>query len=359
MPTFARARDADVPQPVDLRSDTVTKPTPAMRRAMAEAVVGDDVKGEDPTTRRLEETVAELLGLEAATFVPSGTQSNLCALLAHCQRGDEYIVGRAMHTFRYEGGGASALGGIVACPLEERPDGSLDLGQVRRAVKPADDPHFPRSRLLCLENTHCGRPLPLDAVDRALAVARELGLAAHLDGARLWNAAVALGAPPARIARGFDTVSVCLSKGLGAPVGSVLAGDAATIREARRWRKVLGGGMRQAGVIAAAGLVALEEGRERLAEDHRRARTLAEGLGELAGLELRWAATNMVFLRCDQSRTAELLAALAERGVLADVEPGSIRLVVHHEVTDAGIDRALDAFRAFAAGARAADGARR
>ncbi|HVS62140.1 MAG TPA: low-specificity L-threonine aldolase [Thermoanaerobaculia bacterium] len=353
----AAGRSADAP-PVDLRSDTVTLPTPAMRRAMAEAIVGDDVKGEDPTARRLEERVAELLGLEAAMFAPSGTQTNLCALLAHCQRGDEYIVGRSMHTFKYEGGGASALGGIVPCPLPERADGTLDLELVRRSVKPEHDSHFPKSRLLCLENTHGGRALPIGWIDEAIVTARELGLAVHLDGARLWNAAVELAVEPARIARGFDSVSVCLSKGLGAPIGSVLAGGGETISRARRWRKVLGGGMRQSGVIAAAGLVALDEGFERLAEDHRRARALAEGLSDLEGVELRWAATSMVFLSFEEARTEELRAVLEEAGVLADVERGALRLVVHRDVTDRGIERALEAFRAFVTRVGVAGGAR-
>lgn len=335
--------------PVDLRSDTVTTPTPAMRRAMAEAVVGDDVKGEDPTVRRLEETVAERLGFDAGMFVPSGTQSNLCALLAHCQRGDEYLVGRTMHTYKFEGGGAAALGGIVPCPLPELPDGTLDLDLVLRSIKP-DDPHFPRSRLICLENTHNARVLPVDAVDATIETAHENGLAIHLDGARLWNAAVELELPAARLARGFDSVSVCLSKGLGAPVGSVLVGDAGLIAAARRWRKMLGGGMRQAGVLAAAGLVALEEGVARLADDHRRTRLLAAGLAELPGVEIRWADTNMVFVRVDEERGAELRRTLLEAGVLADVDAGALRLVLHHQVSDAGVERTLEAFRAFASG---------
>ncbi|HVS14932.1 MAG TPA: low-specificity L-threonine aldolase [Thermoanaerobaculia bacterium] len=336
---------------VDLRSDTVTLPTSAMRRAMAKAVVGDDVKGEDPTVRRLEERVAGLLDLETAMFVPSGTQSNLCALLAHCERGDEYVVGRTMHTYLYEGGGAAALGGIQPCPLPEEADGSLDLEQVRRAVKDWDDDHYARTRLLCLENTHHGRPVPVAKSDATVELARELGLAVHLDGARLWNAALALGVDEARLARGFDTVSVCLSKGLGAPVGSVLAGSATLIRRARRWRKVLGGGMRQAGVLAAAGLVALDEGRERLHQDHETAGALAEGLREIAGVELRWAATNMVFLRVPRERLAALYAAFASAGVGVDpAAAGTLRLVTHRGVDRDGVERVLAALRRALAG---------
>jgi threonine aldolase len=335
---------------VDLRSDTVTLPTPAMRRAMADAEVGDDVRGEDATVRRLEERVAELLGLEAAVFVASGTQSNLCALLAHCERGDEYVCGRTMHTYLYEGGGAAALGGIQPCPLPEEPDGSLALDDVRRAVKDRDDDHFARTRLLCLENTHHGRPAPVARIDALLALARELGLATHLDGARIWNAALALGVDEARLARGFDTVSVCLSKGLGAPVGSVLAGSAPLIRRARRWRKVLGGGMRQAGVLASAGLVALDEGRARLHEDHETARLLAEALRGIEGVEVRWAATNMVFVRVPRERLGPLYAAFARAGVGVDPAEGTLRLVTHRGVDLAGVELVREAFRAALAG---------
>ncbi|MCW5622370.1 MAG: low-specificity L-threonine aldolase, partial [Burkholderiales bacterium] len=259
---------------IDLRSDTVTRPTPGMRAAMAAAEVGDDVYGEDPTVNRLEVLAAGLLGKEAALFVPTGTQSNLLGVMAHCERGDEYLVGQQAHTYKYEGGGAAVLGSIQPQPLEFEPDGSLDLERAAAAIKP-DDSHFARTRLLCLENTQGGKVLALDYLERAHAFARAHGLGLHLDGARLFNAAVEQGVPVGEIARWFDTVSVCLSKGLGAPVGSVLCGSAGHIAKARRWRKVLGGGMRQAGVLAAAGIYALENHIERLAEDHANARRLA------------------------------------------------------------------------------------
>ncbi|MFV0526321.1 MAG: low-specificity L-threonine aldolase [Acidimicrobiales bacterium] len=319
---------------IDLRSDTVTAPTPAMREAMAAAAVGDDVFGDDPTVIRLEGTVAELLGLPAAVFVPSGTQSNLCALLAHAQRGDEYLVGEGAHCFRFEAGGAAVLGSIQPQPVREGPDGRLDLAHAESVVKP-DDVHFARTRLLCLENTRDGQVLPLGHHAEAQALARRHGLGLHLDGARLWNAAVALGEEPAAVAAGFDTVSVCLSKGLGAPVGSVLAGRADLIASARRWRKMLGGGMRQAGVLAAAGLVALDH-RHRLVDDHHNAARLAEGLAALAGVTVARTATNMVFVRFPAASVPALTSAYAAAGVrvLLNRRPGGeTRLVTHRDVT--------------------------
>jgi threonine aldolase len=326
---------------VDLRSDTVTLPTPAMRRAMAEAEVGDDVVGEDPSVNRLEARAAELLGKEAGLFVPSGTQSNLCGLLAHCERGDEYLVGATAHCYRWEGGGAAVLGSIQPQPIPFEPDGTLDLAAVAAAIKP-DDSHFARTRLLCLENTTDGRPLPLDYQQSARVLADEHGLGMHLDGARLWNAAVAHGVAPAAVAAPFDTVSACLSKGLGAPVGSVLVGTESLIGRARRWRKVLGGGMRQAGIIAAAGLHALDHHIERLAEDHENAHRLAEGLRTVAGVDVgSGAQTNMVIVTWPDVDSATLVASLAERGVV--IRPGrTCRLVVHLDVSSAQIEHTIE-----------------
>ena len=313
---------------VDLRSDTVTQPSKAMRAAMAQAVVGDDVYGEDPTVNRLERTCAERLGFAAGLFVPSGTQSNLAALLTHCGRGDEYIAGQDAHTYRYEGGGAAVLGGIQPQPLPFDEDGTLPLAAVESVVKP-DDYHYAKTRLLCLENTQAGRPIGPAYFAEARELADRLGLRVHLDGARLFNAAVALGVDATDITRHCDSVSLCLSKGLGAPVGSVLCGTDAFIAAARRWRKVLGGGMRQAGVLAAAGLYALEHNVGRLAEDHRRAKALALRLRDL-GLRAE-NRTNMVFVR---DADASLSAHLAAAGVRTSGE----RWVVHLDIDDPAID---------------------
>ncbi|WP_298271406.1 low-specificity L-threonine aldolase [Geobacter sp.] len=332
---------------VDLRSDTVTRPTPAMRAAMAAAPVGDDVYGEDPTVNRLEAMGAETLGTEAALFAASGTQTNLLALLSHCGRGDEYIAGQTAHCYRFEGGGAAVLGGIQPQPLDLEPDGTLDLAKVARAIKPAD-PHFARTRLLCLENTTAGKVLPPDYLVRASALARERGLALHLDGARIFNAAVKLGVEVREISRHFDTVSVCLSKGLGAPVGSLLCGSRDMITAARRWRKVLGGGMRQAGVLAAAGIVALTSHVARLVEDHAHARLLADGLASIPGIPLDPAEvqTNMVFVSLAPEVAGRLVPFLRERGILVAGRE-SIRLVTHLDVTAADIERTVAAFREF------------
>lgn len=324
---------------VDLRSDTVTRPTPEMRRVMAEAEVGDDVYGEDPSVNRLEAMAAERLGKEAAVFVTSGTQGNLVALLTHCGRGDELIAGDQAHTYRYEGGGAAALGGIHMQPAAFDGDGRLDLGQVDALVKP-DDSHFARTRLLCLENTHNGSVLPLSYLEQAKTLADARGLATHLDGARVFNAALADGVDVADIARHFDSVSFCLSKGLGAPVGSLLCGERAFIAEARRWRKKLGGGLRQAGVLAAAGIYALEHNVARLAEDHANAERLAEGLTQRLGeaAEIRQA-TNMVFIRAHVELLGDLAAELARHQVKIS-ERG--RLVTHLDVNAADIERVLE-----------------
>ena len=326
---------------VDLRSDTVTRPTAAMRAAMAAAEVGDDVFGDDPTVQALQARLAALTGHAAALFVASGTQSNLCALLAHCGRGDEYIVGQNAHCYRYEGGGGAVLGGIQPQPLAQGTDGTLALADIEAAIKP-DDPHFARSRLLCLENTWNGNALPMAYVEAATSLARAKGLATHLDGARLFNAATALGVPVAAISRHFDSVSVCLSKGLGAPVGSVLCGSAAFIARAHRIRKMVGGGMRQVGVLAAAGLHALDHHVERLADDHALARRLAGGLAALPGIAVQAPQSNIVFAQVADGRGPALLAHLQSRAVLATGLIG-LRFVTHLDVDAAGIDRAIAA----------------
>ena len=334
---------ASVPKDaVDLRSDTVTRPTEAMRDAMRRAPVGDDVYGDDPTVNALQERVAALLGFEVELFVPSGTQSNLIALLCHCQRGDEYLVGQQAHTYRYEAGGAAVLGSIQPQPIEQGADGRMSLDRITAEIKP-DDPHFARTRLLALENTWHGRPLPLDYLDEACLLVRSRGLRRHLDGARLFNAAVATGESPARICKYFDSVSVCFSKGLGAPVGSVLCGDHELIEQARRWRKILGGGWRQAGVLAAACHHALDQHVGRLADDHARAERLGVGLAE-RGISASQH-TNMVFVDIDAALSPRLTSAFRDANVLASVPAsGSLRLVTHLDIDDAGIERVLSAF---------------
>ncbi len=324
---------------IDLRSDTVTKPSAEMRAAMVAAEVGDDVYGEDPTVNRLESLAAELLGKEAALFVVSGTQSNLLALLSHCERGDEYIVGQQGHTYKYEGGGAAVLGSIQPQPLDYEPDGTLDLGRVEAAIKP-DDPHFAKTRLLCLENTQGGKVLPLDYLKRAHEFTLARGLGLHLDGARIFNAAVYLGVPVRTIGDQFDSVSVCLSKGLGAPVGSVLCGTRDLIGRARRWRKMVGGGMRQAGLLAAAGIYALRTNVDRLLEDHENARVLAQGLSNIPQVKLAdgGAQTNMVYVRVGPRDSIPLREFLKERGILISGR-GDIRLVTHLDVDRSDIDR--------------------
>jgi threonine aldolase len=332
---------------IDLRSDTVTRPTAGMRAAMAAAEVGDDVYGEDPTVNRLEALAAEMLGKEAALFVPSGTQSNLLGVMSHCERGDEYIVGQQAHTYKYEGGGAAVLGSIQPQPLDFDADGSLDLDKVAGAIKP-NDSHFARTRLLCLENTQAGKVLPLDYLRRTHEFARARGLGLHLDGARLFNAVVKQGSDVGEIGALFDTISVCLSKGLGAPVGSVLCGSREHIAKARRWRKVLGGGMRQAGVIAAAGIYALQNHVARLAEDHANARALAEGLASVPGVHVDPAAvqTNMVFVTVPAERAEALRGYLKQRNML--VPAGStMRLVTHLDVDAAAVRTLVDAVAQF------------
>ncbi|MFG6459669.1 low-specificity L-threonine aldolase [Roseateles sp. BYS96W] len=324
---------------VDLRSDTVTQPTAAMREAIARAVVGDDVFGDDPTVNALQERVAALLGKEAALFMASGTQSNLCGLLAHCGRGDEYIVGQLAHTYRYEGGGAAVLGSIQPQPLPNQPDGTIKLDDIAGAIKP-DDPHFARTRLLALENTWSGQVLPASYVAEACALAHSRGLATHLDGARLFNAAVASGRPAAELARDFDSVSICFSKGLGAPIGSMLVGSRELIQRALRVRKMVGGGLRQVGLLAAAADHALTHHVDRLADDHRLARRLAEGLAALPGVTVTPPQTNIVFAQVSDGRTPALLAHLKAHGVLATGLIG-LRFVTHLDVDAEGIEHAI------------------
>ncbi len=339
---------------VDLRSDTVTKPTPEMRAAMANAEVGDDVYREDPTINRLQQMAAERMGKEAGLFVSSGTMGNLTAVLAHCGRGDEVILGNLGHTFLFEGGGIAALGGVHSYELPTQPDGTLRLEDIRAAVRALDDPHFPITRLITLENTHnrCGGvPIPAAYMDDVQKIASENNLKIHLDGARLFNAAVALGVPAARLAQAADSVTFCLSKGLCAPVGSVLCGSQEFIHKARRIRKQLGGGMRQAGILAAAGIVALEQMVDRLAEDHCRARNLALGLAAIPGLKLdrEDPPTNMVFASLDDSlpaTSAEIAQRLLEYKIkIGTVGPRRFRLVTHYWIDDESVERTLAAFR--------------
>src|SRR5512133_3558296 len=341
---------------VDLRSDTVTQPTPAMRAAMLAAPLGDDVFGDDPSVNALQDQIAGMLGFEAALFVPTGTQSNLCAILSHCQRGDEYIVGQMAHCYRWEGGGAAVFGSVQPQPLSHAPDGTLPLADIEAAIKP-DDPHFARTRLLALENTLGGKLLPMTYVEQATALARDKGLAAHLDGARLFNAAMAQAqqtgadarSEAKRIAQCFDSVSVCFSKGLGAPVGSALCGSKDYIARARRVRKMAGGAMRQSGMLAAAASYALEHHVERLAEDHALAQRLAQGLAGIEGLQVEAPQTNIMFVDLTgaaRERSDALLKHLAGQGVLA-TGLYRLRFVTHLDVDEAGIDRAIAAICQF------------
>ncbi|MFM7506233.1 MAG: low-specificity L-threonine aldolase [Rubrivivax sp.] len=331
-------------KPVDLRSDTVTQPTPAMREAMMRAPLGDDVFGDDPSVNALQERIAALCAKEAALFVPTGTMSNLCGLMAHCQRGDEYLVGQMAHTYRWEGGGAAVLGSIQPQPLAQQPDGSIPLADIEAAIKP-DDAHFARTRLRALENTWGGQILPQAYVEQACALAHGRGLATHLDGARLFNAAVASGRAAADLAAPFDSVSVCFSKGLGTPAGSALVGSRELVARAHRVRKMLGGGMRQAGVLAAAALHALEHQVARLAEDHANARLLAEGLQGLDGVSLAAPQTNIVFVDVVPAKAAGLVERLKAAGVLC-TGLYRLRFVTHLDVSRADIERAVPVIRA-------------
>lgn len=338
----------------DFRSDTTTHPTEKMRQAMANAQVGDDVYGEDPTVNALEQKAAEMLGKECGLFVTSGTMGNLLAVLAHCARGEEAIMGTQGHTFLHEAGGVSAVGGVVIHTVPNQADGTLALQDLRNALRNPDDIHEPISKLVIIENTQnfCGGvPISLEYTEQVAAFAREHGLLLHLDGARIFNAAVALDIPARKLVAPADSITFCLSKGLCAPVGSVLCGDAAFINKARRLRKLLGGAMRQAGIIAAAGIVALDEMIERLAEDHQRAALLAEGLRNIEKVHLAKNSpqTNMVFFTLDESvklPVAEFLAAMKQEGVLLnDSGPGEYRMVTHNDISDRSVEVALKAFR--------------
>ncbi|MDQ2819280.1 MAG: low-specificity L-threonine aldolase [Pseudomonadota bacterium] len=330
---------------IDLRSDTVTEPSQAMRDAMAAAPVGDDVYGDDPTVNRLQDFGAELFGFEAGMFAPSGTQTNLIALMTHCGRGDEYLVGQEAHTYKYEGGGAAVLGSIQPQPIANQPDGSIAIADIGAYIKP-DDMHFARSRLLALENTIGGRVLGAPYMAEATAFAHARGLATHLDGARICNAAVKQGISLQDAAAGFDTISVCLSKGLGAPVGSLLLGPKAFIEQGKRWRKMLGGGMRQAGVIAAAAHYALEHNVARLADDHANAARLAEGLRAIDGLTVDTPQTNIFYIHMDPSACDGLRAALAREQIRATVGPHT-RLVTHWNISEEDVERVIRVVSAF------------
>ena len=350
---------------IDLRSDTVTQPTVAMRAAMLAAPLGDDVFGGDPSVNALQEKIAAMLGFEAALFVPTGTQSNLCAILSHCQRGDEYLVGQQAHCYRWEGGGAAVFGSVQPQPLNHQADGTLALADIEAAIKP-DDAHFARTRLLALENTLGGKLLPFGYLEQATQLAASKGLSRHLDGARLFNAAVAQAAQlrsdphdagerggamleARRIARCFDSVSVCFSKGLGAPIGSALCGSREFIARAHRIRKMAGGGMRQAGMLAAAASHALDHHIERLAQDHALARRLADGLAGIAGLEVEAPQTNIVFVDLGgeaEARSADLLKHLSNCGIQA-TGLYRLRFVTHLDVDAAGVDQAVADIRQF------------
>jgi threonine aldolase len=339
---------------IDLRSDTVTRPTPGMLAAMHAAEVGDDVWGDDPTANRLQAMTADVTRKEAALFFPSGTQSNLAALMAHCERGDEYLVGQMAHTYRWEGGGAAVLGSIQPQPLEQEADGTISLAKIAAAIKPFGPglgTHFARSKLLALENTWGGRVLPQSYVLEAAALARSKGLNVHLDGARAFNAAVATETTIADILAPFDSASLCISKGLGAPVGAMLVGDQAFIERAHRWRKMLGGGMRQIGSLAAACIYALENQVERLHEDHENAAALAAGLREVTQLTVLAQATNVVFLNIPEPHAKPLEAFLAKRGMLMQGVYAA-RLVTHLDVSRNDIDRFVAAVKNYFAGAQ-------
>lgn len=327
----------------DLRSDTVTRPDAAMRKAMADAEVGDDVLGDDPTVKRLEATLAERLGKEAGLFLTSGTQSNFVGILAHCARSEEIITGRPYHIYKYEAKGASILGGIGFEALDVAKDGALNPADIKAAVK-EDDPHLAITRLLGLENTHNGMAIPLTRLGEAVQAGRDAGLAVHLDGARYFNAVAALNCPESALADLFDTVSICLSKGLGAPIGSVLVGPKDLIDRAYRYRKMLGGGTRQAGILAAAGLHALEHNTSRLTEDHARATALADALRPYGDVQQ---ATNMIFFTPPDGVTVDLPHHMAGHGVQLSGTTGTTRLVLHKDVTDEGLKAAVTGFRSY------------
>ncbi|MFW5390131.1 low-specificity L-threonine aldolase [Yersinia sp. 2544 StPb PI] len=331
---------------IDLRSDTVTQPDTAMRNAMANAEVGDDVYGDDPTVNALEAKAASLSGKEAALFLPTGTQANLVALLTHCQRGEEYIVGQKAHNYLYEAGGAAVLGSIQPQPIEANDDGTLPLDKVLAAIKP-DDIHFAQTRLLSLENTHSGKVLPLRYLQQAWALTREKKLALHIDGARIFNAAVALNVPLSEISQYCDTLTICLSKGLGTPVGSLLCGSAEYIQRARRWRKMTGGGMRQAGILAAAGLYALEHNVSRLKDDHDNAIWLEQ---QLRALDIEIAApgaqTNVLYIKQSAEAAAKLGPWMRERGILISAGPVT-RMITHLNISRHDLEKVVALWREF------------
>ncbi len=335
-------------QPIDLRSDTVTQPTPAMREAMAQAPLGDDVYGEDPTVNRLEALAAEMLGKESAVLVSSGTMGNLISVMAHCGRGDELIVGSQAHIYLYEQGGSAALGGIHPRAVTNQPDGTLDLDEVAHHIR-GDDEHFPITRLLCIENTHnrCnGSPLPVDYLEAIGELAHGKGLSVHMDGARLWNAAVALNKAPAELTAHVDSVSCCLSKGLAAPVGSLVAGSSDFIQRARRMRKVVGGGMRQAGILAACGIVSLTEMVERLSDDHQHAQELGRGLAALDGIEIELTdiSTNIVYFSVNPEwmTAVQLAAGMQQQGVLMNpINDRKLRAVLNCDVSGDDVENAV------------------
>ncbi|CAI0763014.1 low-specificity L-threonine aldolase [Serratia fonticola] len=331
---------------IDLRSDTVTQPSAEMRTAMAQADVGDDVYGDDPTVNALQAEAVRLSGKEAALFLPTGTQANLVALLSHCQRGEEYIVGQQAHNYKYEAGGAAVLGSIQPQPIEANPDGTLPLDKVAAAIKP-DDIHFAKTRLLSLENTISGRVLPLEYLQQAWQFTREHKLALHIDGARIFNAAVALNVPLKTLAQYCDTFTICLSKGLGAPVGSLLCGSEEFIQRANRWRKMTGGGMRQAGILAAAGLYALEHNVERLKEDHDNAKWLEQQLRDI-GVDIAepGAQTNVLYLRQSPELAAKLGPWMRERGVLISAGPLT-RILTHLNVSRQDLQKVVDLWQEF------------
>ena len=332
---------------IDLRSDTVTKPSTEMKKVMFDAEVGDDVYGEDPTVNKLEKLASEMLGTEDAIFAPSGTQTNLMALLSHCERGEEYIVGQGAHTYIHEGGGAAVLGSIQPQPIEFEDDGTIDLRKAGEKIKP-DDFHFVRTKLLSLENTNNGKVLPLEYIKQSREFVDKYNLKLHLDGARVFNASVKLGINVKEISKYFDSISICLSKGLGAPVGSLLCGTKEIIQKARRWRKVLGGGMRQVGILAAAGIYSLKNNVDRLSEDHENARKLSDGLNSIPELRGRITEvqTNIMFIEVDEKRFTELQEFMKARGILIGGY-GSIRLVTHLDIDTADIDFVVGAFKEF------------
>lgn len=330
---------------IDLRSDTVTLPCDAMRRAMMSAKVGDDVYGEDPTVNRLQDLVAELTGQESALFVSSGVQSNLIGLLTHCQRGEEYIVGQNAHTYKYEGGGAAVLGSIQPQPIEFSTDGSLDLNKVASVIK-AKDVHFARTKLLTLENTTGGKVLPQPYVEEAIVFCKQKALNIHLDGARIANAAVKQERSIASLVAGFDSVSICLSKGLGAPTGSLICANKAFIEEARHWRKMLGGGMRQAGFLAAAGIYAIQNNIERLRDDHQNAEHLANSLAEIEGIVVAPVQTNIIMLTLETSKIERLSDYLLSKGIKASIGVQT-RLVTHLDISRQEIELVISSFKQF------------